>query len=356
MTGHIGRMMRAAVTHDWNDIRVEQVPVPELQTGEVLVRVGACSICGTDLKMLAGVYRGLWPPTLPFIQGHEWGGTVVALGDGAVGLKVGDRVVAENHKGCGRCTNCKRGLYNLCESSTTGNSAHKIYGHTAPGAFAEYAARPVELLHKLPDTISFEEACLVNQGALGLHAVRRCGIEAGDTVAVIGPGLIGLVTIQLAKASGAARVIAVGSGPRLELAETLGADEVVDFASSDPLAAIQKLTNRRGVDCAFECAGSPDAVRTALGCTRRGGRVGLIGLTGNGAVEFDTDRLALDEIAVYGVRSSPNTYPELIELIAAGKVDVEKLISRVYPLERIAEAIEAFRRRDGGAIRIVIKM
>ena len=348
--------MRAAVTRDWNNISVEQVPVPKLEPGEVLVRVGACGICGTDLKILAGVYQGYWPPSLPFIQGHEWAGTVVDLGDSITDLQVGDRVVAENHKGCGVCANCRSGRYNLCESVATDNTVHKIYGHSAQGAFAEYAARPVGLLHKLPDIVSFEEATIVNQGALGLHAIRRCSIEPGDTVAIIGPGLIGLVTMQLARAFGATRIIVSGYGPRLDLARELGADDVIDISKNDPAERFRTLTNGRGVDCAFECAGTPAAVNTALGCVKRGGRIGLIGLSGNKPVEINSDRLTLDEIDVFGVRSSPNSYPELINLITAGKVNVGKLVSRVYPLERIAEAFETFRKRESGAIRMVIRL
>ncbi|OGO67162.1 MAG: hypothetical protein A2Z37_16640 [Chloroflexi bacterium RBG_19FT_COMBO_62_14] len=348
--------MRAAVTRDWNDIRVEHVPVPKVDQGEVLVRVGACGICATDLKIVAGVYKGNWPPALPFIQGHEWAGTVVGLGDGARGLAVGDRVAAENHKGCGACANCRRGRYNLCELARTKDNAYKLYGHTAPGAFAEYAARPTGLLHRLPDQVSFEEGTIVNQGALGLHAIRRCRVEPGDTVAVIGPGLIGLITIQLAKATGATRVIVAGRGPRLELARELGADGVVDVSKVDTVEGVRELTHGRGTDCAFECAGSPSAVAAALNCVRRGGRVGLVGLTGHQEVELDTDRLVLDEIDVYGVRSSPNAYPELISLIGAGKVNVSRLVSRVYPLEQINEAFEAFRQREAGAIRMVIRI
>ncbi len=356
MTDNIPARMRAAVTRDWNVIGVEQVPVPALEPGEVLVRVGACGICGTDLKILAGVYKGLWPPALPFIQGHEWAGTVAALGVGVDGLQVGDRVAAENHKGCGTCENCRRGRYNLCESASSGNSGHRIYGHTAQGAFAEYAARPVGLLHKLPDVISFEEASLINQGALGLHALHRCGTEAGDVVAVIGLGLIGLVTLQLARAFGAARVIAVGYGARLELARGLGADDLVDITAGDPVETIRSLTRGRGVDCVFECAGTSPAIVTALNSVKRGGRIALIGLTGNMPAELNTDKLVLDEIDVFGVRSSPNAYPELIDLIAAGKVDVGKLVSRIYPLDQIGEAFEVFRKREGGAVRIVIRM
>src|SRR3990170_4489230 len=347
-------IMRAAVTRDWNDIRIEEVPVPALEQGEALVRVGACGICGTDLKIVAGVYKGSWPAALPFIQGHEWAGTVAALGEGVTGLQVGDRVAAENHKGCGTCANCRRGRYNICEVARSKGKAYKLYGHSAQGAFADYAARPAGLLHKLPDAVSFEEGTIVNQGALGLHAIRRCRIEPGDTVAVVGPGLVGLITVQLAKAVGAIRVIVVGRGARLDLARELGADEVVDYWATIPSRVIRALTGGRGVDCAFECAGTPAAMSAALNGVRRGGRVSLVGLTGNKPVELNVDRLVLDEIDVFGVRSSPNAYPELINLIAAGKVNVRKLVSRVYPLEKISEAFDAFRKREGGAIRMVI--
>ncbi len=348
--------MRAAVTRDWNDIRIEEVPVPELEPGEVLVRVGACGICGTDLKIVAGVYKGSWPPSLPFIQGHEWAGTVAALGESVTGLQVGDRVAAENHKGCGTCANCRRGRYNLCEVARSKGKAYKLYGHSAQGAFAEYAARPAALLHKLPDAVSFEEGTIVNQGALGLHAIRRCPIEPGDTVAVIGPGLVGLITVQLAKAVGATRVIIAGRGPRLELARELGADDVVDISKANTAEDIRALTNGSGADCAFECAGAPESVIASINCVKRGGRVALVGLTGNKEVAFNTDRIALDEVDVFGVRSSPNAYPELINLIAAGKVNVKRLVSRVYPLEQISDAFDAFRKREGGAIRMVIKI
>lgn len=352
----IPTIMRAAVTRDWNEIHIEDVPVPALEQGEVLVRVGACGICGTDLKIVAGVYKGSWPPSLPFIQGHEWAGTVAALGEGVTGLLVGDRVAAENHKGCGTCANCRRGRYNLCEVARSKGKAYKLYGHSAQGAFAEYAARPAGLLHKLPDAVSFEEGTIVNQGALGLHAIRRCRIEPGDTVAVIGPGLVGLITVQLAKAVGATRVIVAGRGPRLDLACELGADEVVDISRTDTVQGIRALTEGRGADCAFECAGAPEAVIASINSVKRGGRVALVGLTGNKEVSFNTDRIALDEVDVFGVRSSPNAYPELINLIAAGKVNVRKLVSRVYPLEQIDNAFEAFRKREGGAIRMVIKI
>jgi L-iditol 2-dehydrogenase len=307
--------MRAAVTCGWNDIQLIDVPVPRLEAGEVMVRVRACGICGTDLKILDGVYAGQWPPKLPFIQGHEWGGTVVALGEGVTTLQVGDRVVAENHKGCGLCAMCRSGRYNLCEMANAKNSSHRLYGHTAQGAFAEYAARPVGLLHKIPDNISFEEGTIVNQASLGLHAIRRCRITPGDTVVVKGPGLVGLITLQMARISGAAKVIMVGRGPRLNLALELGADHVIDYSEANVIEEVRGLTDGRGADCVFECAGTARSVN-----------------------------------------STPNAYPALIRLIAAGKINVKKLVSRVYPFDQIREAFDAFRRREDGAIRMVIQI
>jgi L-iditol 2-dehydrogenase len=174
-------------------------------------------------------------------------------------------------------------------------------------------------------------------------------------VAVIGPGLVGLITLQLARAVGADRVIVVGRGPRLDLARELGADVTIDYTDGDVVKQIREATDGIGADCAFECAGTPAAIDSALRSVRRGGRVALVGMTGNKPVELNTDRIPLDEIDVYGVRSSPNAYPELIKLIAAGKINVRKLVSRVYPLEEINDAFDAFRKREGGAIRMVIQ-
>ena len=181
--------MKAAVLRGWNDLVVEEVDLPEPAEGEVLLRVKACGLCGTDLKMVHGAFeaRG-WPPSLPFIMGHEWSGEVEALGEGLDGidLRPGDQVVSENHVGCGRCPMCRRGRYNLCELS--GTPGYRLYGHTAPGALAEYAVRPAQMLHKLPETVSPLEGALVNQGSLTVHALRRVEFQPGSTVAIFGPG------------------------------------------------------------------------------------------------------------------------------------------------------------------------
>ncbi len=347
--------MRAAVLRGWNDLRVEEVDIPSPGPGEVQVRVRACGLCGTDLKMVEGAFeaRG-WPPSLPFVMGHEWSGEVAALGPGLEDspLQPGDRVVAENHVGCSACPMCRRGRYNLCERA--GSPGYRLYGHTAPGALAEYAVRPAVMLHAIPSTISAVAGALVNQGSLTVHAVRRVALEPGATVAVFGPGLLGLLSTAVAKAAGASQVIVVGRGPRLELAAAMGADATVDYERTEPAAGVRALTGGRGVDVVFDCTGNPDVPPQALGAIRRGGKIALLGLTGGKPAALDIDRVTLDEIDVLGIRSSPNAYPAMIALLETGAVDVEPLLTHVYDLDDVNEALEALRSR--AAIRPIVTL
>ncbi len=348
------KTMRAVVLRDWNDLVVDEVERPEPGPGEILVRVSACGLCGTDLKMLQGRFqeRG-WPPSLPFVMGHEWGGTVAEIGPGVTrtDLQVGDRVVAENHIGCRACSNCRTGRYNLCIKA--GQVEFKLYGHTAPGALAEYAARPEVMLHKISDSISDTAGALVNQGSLTVHAMRRVALQPGSSVVVFGPGLLGLVSTAVAKAMGAATVIVVGRGPRLELATRMGADHVVDYESGDPVEAVRELSGGLGVDYVFECAGNVTVMDQALGVVRRGGKIALLGLTGGKTTPISPDKLTLDEVDVVGVRSSPNAYPIMIKLLESGRVDVSPLLTHVYPIEKAVEAFTALMTRD--AIRPIVQ-
>lgn len=346
--------MRAALLREFGHLELAEVPVPEPGPGEVLCRVHACGICGTDLKIVQGAYRGTWPPALPFVIGHEWSGEVAALGPGTegAGLHVGDRVVAENHAGCGRCAMCRAGRYNLCEHVR--EPGFKLYGHTAPGALAEYAVRPAVVLHRVPGQVDDVSAALVNQGALTVHAARRAGIGPGATAAVYGPGLLGLLMIQVARSAGATTVLVVGRGRRLQTALELGATRAIDYEDGDPVAAVRDSTGGRGVDYVFDCSGNPGVIAQGMRSVRRGGTVALLGLTGGGVAEVPADLLTLDELNVLGVRSSPNAYPAMLALLAAGAVRTDPLTRDVYPLSEVAAAFAALERRE--AIRPILTM
>ncbi len=353
-TGELPARMRAAVLREFGELTVQDVPVPVAGPGEVLVRVRACGICGTDLKIVAGGFRGTWPPALPFIIGHEWSGEVAALGPGTErsGLAPGMRVVAENHTGCGSCPMCRAGRYNLCERVR--EPGFKLYGHTAPGALAEYAVRPAVALHRVPDEVSPVAAALVNQGALTVHAARRTGLGPGDTAAVFGPGLLGLLMLQVARAAGASEVIMVGRGQRLAAARELGSTTVVDYEQADPVAGVRAATGGRGVDHVFDCSGNTAVIGQALRSVRRGGSVALLGLAGGATADLPVDLVTLDELNVLGVRSSPNAYPAMIALLASGAIRTELLTADRYPLSAVAAAFAALARRE--SIRPIITL
>lgn len=348
------QLMRAAVLAEFGGLTLADVPIPEPGPGEVLCRVLACGLCGTDLKIVSGAFQGTWPPELPFIIGHEWSGVIVAMGPQTErsGLAVGDRIVAENHAGCGTCALCRAGRYNLCERVR--EPGFKLYGHTAPGALAQYAARPAIATHKLPDSVSDVAGALVNQAALTVHAARRARIRPGSTAAVYGPGLLGLLMLQVARAAGATRVITVGRGARLQTALELGSTAVVDYEQADPVEQVRALTGGRGADYVFDCSGNPSVVSQLLRSVRRGGTVALLGLTGGATAQLPVDLLALDELDVLGVRSSPNAYPATIELIASGAIRTDALTTHQYPLDDVAAAFTALEER--AAIRPIVVM
>jgi L-iditol 2-dehydrogenase len=219
---------------------------------------------------------------------------------------------------------------------------------------AEFAARPAVAVHKLPDSVSDVAGALVNQAALTVHAGRRAGIRPGSSAVVFGPGLLGLLMLQVARAAGATKVITVGRGARLETALELGSSSVVDYEKSDPIAAVRELTDGKGADYVFDCSGNPSVVQQLLRSVRRGGTIALLGLTGGKTAEFPVDLLALDELDVLGVRSSPNAYPATIELIASGAIKTEPLTGDQYTLDEVDSAFVALENRS--VIRPIVVM
>lgn len=348
--------MRALVLTSPGEFEVRETPIPIPGKGEVLCKIRAVAICGSDPEIIRGDLAGVWPPSYPFTPGHEWSGEVVEIGPEVTDFRVGDRVAGEAHKGCGVCRNCMNGRYTLCENYGKPETGHRHYGFISPGAYAQYNVYSTKAIKKMPDSVSFREGALVDTAGVTLHGMERTGITAGGVVAVIGPGPIGLIAMRFAKTLGAAKVIMVGRGARLDSARKLGADAVVNFEHADPVGAVRALTGGDGVDEAFECSGAEGTFAQAVRMVRKGGKVGLMGVPTDKVLEkIPYKYIVHNEISIYGSRANPNVSWKILEAVGAGRIKLGDLVTHVFPLDDFAEALETFVKRKGGAIKVVIE-
>ena len=345
--------MRALVVHEPNRFSVEDVPRPEPGPYEVLCRVRTVALCGTDPHIIAGDFPGFWPKAFPFIPGHEWCGEVVELGEGAadLGFDTGMRVAGTSHAGCGFCRLCVEGRYNVCENYGD-ERLHRQYGHYTQGVYADYAVHSVKSVFAVPDAISDEEAAMLDPAAIALHTAKRAGFLPGDTVIVVGPGVLGLLAAECARVIGAGRVLVVGRGPRLAKAAELG-HEPVDFTAEDPVEAVRERTGGRGADAVLECSGAAEAVGQSLEMLRRGGRVAVVGIPQDDA-RIPVKQLVLDELDLVGVRAAAGEMPEAIALAVAGRLRLGELITHRFALEDFDEAYRVFTERVDGALKVIV--
>jgi L-iditol 2-dehydrogenase len=345
--------MQALVVLEPGRLRMEEVPVPVPGPNEVLARVRAVSICGTDAHLIRGDYPGFWPPAFPFIPGHEWAGEIAALGPGAerFGWHEGDRVAGTSHDACGVCQKCVEGRYNLCENYGRAG-LHKQYGHSVQGADATYVVQGVKTVFPLPDSLTFEDGALVDPASIALHVANRGNIAPGDTVAITGAGAIGLLSGDAARIRGAGRVIVVGRGQRLVKAAAMGFD-TVDTAAGDPVAAVRAMTGGLGVDVTLECAGVPEMIEAALAMLRRGGRGAAVGIPTVG-VEIAMQRLVLDELELVGSRASAGEMRRVMPHVEQGRMRVREMVTHRFALADYAEALATFNDRSSGAIKIIV--
>ncbi|GAA4128331.1 2,3-butanediol dehydrogenase [Actinomadura keratinilytica] len=321
--------MKAAVWYGARDVRVVDVPAPAPGRGEVAIDVAYCGICGSDLHEYADGPHAIpvaepHPEsgrTAPLVLGHEFCGTVTRVGPDVSGLRAGDRVAVEPHYRCGRCPRCLAGEYNLCRH-------FGFAGLMGDGGLAETAVVPAYMVHRLPDGVSLEQAAVFEPAAVALHALHRSGLRAGETVAVVGLGPIGLLIVQLAALRGAGRVVAADPSPRRrELALRLGAAEVVEDAGG---GALRAAAGGEGADVAFEAVGAEATLRHCLEATRRGGRVTLVGL--GGTVAIDAFALVNNEQSIIASVGYRGVHPELIRLVAEEGVDLTAVVTAVVPL------------------------
>ncbi|MCH7490478.1 MAG: zinc-binding dehydrogenase [Gemmatimonadetes bacterium] len=333
--------MKAAVFRGPNQpLDVTDVPRPSANAGEAIVRVAGCGMCHTDLHYIDHGVKTFKPP--PLILGHEAAGIVEELGDGTADVAVGDRVLIPAVLSCGRCGYCRLGRENLCANMV-------MPGNNIDGAFAEFVAIPAHQLIALPESFDLTQACVIADAiSTPYHAVKHRGrVRAGDAVAVVGCGGVGLNVVQCATVAGA-RVIAVDvNDARLETARQLGAVEVVNPTKVDRLDKhIRKLTDG-GVDVAFEAIGNPTTMKTAYGLLRRGGRLCVIGYT-HEEVSLSAAKLMYYELEVVGsLGCGGGEYPEIIRLVEAGRLQLDPIVSGSLPLEDINEGFERLRRGVG---------
>lgn len=327
--------MTAAVLHGVEDLRIEEVPAPKLESpDEVLVRIGRVGVCGSDIHYYRHGRIAHFVVEEPMILGHECAGEVVEVGAGVTNLEPGDRVALEPGIPCRQCSFCRTGRYNLC--------ADVVFFATPPvhGAFCDYVTSPADFAFKLAENVSLEEGAMCEPLAVGMYATMRAGVGLGDTVAVLGAGPIGLLTMQAAKARGATTLIVTDvEEPRLEMARKLGAAHVINAREQDAVAAIKDLTGGVGADVVLEAAGTATTVQQSLQVAKSGGRVIIVGLPTEDEVSLSMPDLLSRELEVGGIFRYANVYPQAIAAIASGLIDVKSLITHRYALAQTEEAL-----------------
>ncbi len=338
----MSEMMTAAVLYGRQDVRIERLPIPPLSAGEVLVKIEAALTCGTDLKVYRRGYHARMIQ-VPSVFGHEFAGTVTAVGEGVRRFPVGTRVVAANSAPCGRCFYCRREEYAACEDLLFLN-----------GSYAEYIKIPARIVQTnlltIPDHLSFPAAAMVEPVACVLRGLEAADVRPGDRVAVLGLGPIGLLFVALLKGQGA-WVVAFGRRTsRLRLAEELGADVVCDVDRiPDIPARTRSLTDGRGADRVIECVGHPRAWELALGCARKGAIVTLFGGCANGtSITLDTHRFHYDQLTIKSpFHHTPRHVREALRLLAEGLLVPHHWISHHAPLDDLPRVMAHLMRPNG---------
>jgi L-iditol 2-dehydrogenase len=358
--------MKAWVLDGAEELRLTEKPVPEPGPAEVLIRIDAVAICGTDVEIItkglpAWIQGGL-PFHKDFTPGHEYMGTVVKLGGGVDEYRIGDRVAVEIHAGCGRCERCRMGMYTACLNYGMNygeyNKGHRANGFTTDGGFAEYAVNHINTLVHVPDNMSDEEATLIVTAGTAMYGLDVLGgLLAGESLVVTGPGPIGLMSVAVGKALGAEPVILTGTrDARLELGIKLGADHVVNVRKENPVEAVKRITNGKGVHYVIECSGAPNALNEAMDMVNRGGRICLAAFPGE-PVPVELAKLVRNNIYVYGIRGEGNRATHrAAALMAQKRFDAKLMHTHTFPLEEVPKAFKYFRERIEDAIKVVVKV
>ena len=342
--------MKALLLSDYSRLDVVEVPMPRPGPEEVLVKVQACGICGSDVHGYDGSSGRRLPP---LVMGHEASGVVAAAGANVTDLSEGEHVTFDSTVYCGKCPYCQRGEVNLCEF-------REVLGVATPdfkrhGAFAEYIVVPRRIVHSLPDDLPFSDAAMVEPLSVAVHAVKLSEVPANGTALIVGAGMIGLLVLQALWEAGCASVIVSDvDDTRLQLAKDLGATVAINAKAADTVAEVRRHTSDMGVDVALEAVGSTPTIRTAIESVRRGGTVTLIGNIAP-TVEIPLQVIVSRQIRLQGTAASAGEYPECIDMLARGKVNLKPLISMVAPLEEGAQWFERLHAREANLMKVILK-
>lgn len=356
--------MRAWVLGDPGELSLVEKPVPVPRRAEVLVRIDGVAICATDLEIIAhgppAQIQGGLPFNKGFTPGHEYMGTVVALGPGVDEFEIGQRVTVEIHAGCGQCKRCREGMYTACHNYGKNygdvDKGHRANGFTTDGGFCEYQVNSVNTLIGVDDSMSDEEATLVVTAGTSMYGLTELGgLVAGDSVVVSGPGPIGLLGAAVAKALGAQPVILTGTRDnRLEIGKRLGADHVINVRNEDAVEAVRKLTGGKGVDFVVECSGAPNAVNEAARMLNRGGKICLAAFPSE-EVPIDVAYLVRNNIYLYGIRGEGKSATHRAEAFMRQKrFDATLIHTHTFGMEDLPEALRYARDRVEDAIKVVV--
>jgi L-iditol 2-dehydrogenase len=342
--------MKALILSEYKKLDLVDLPKPQPAEDDLLIRVRACGICGSDVHGYDGSTGRRLPP---IVMGHEAAGVVESAGAAVTEFRPGDRVTFDSTVFCGQCFYCRRGLVNLCDH-------REVIGVSTPdfrrmGAFAEYVTVPARIAYALPEQMPFAHAALIEAVSVAVHAVSLTPIGLDDTVVVVGAGMIGLLALQSAVLAGAGRVLVIDlDDGRLALARGMGATATFNSSQCDPVAEIRNLTSGRGADVALECVGVSPSVNLAIEAVRKGGSVTLVGNVAP-RVEIGLQSIVTRQIRVQGSCASCGEYPTCISLMARGAIRVDPLLSAVAPLDEGAEWFRRLYARESGLLKVVLQ-
>jgi L-iditol 2-dehydrogenase len=341
--------LKALQLQEYKKLVVVDLPQPECGPEDLLVQVEACGICGSDVHGFDGSSGRRIPP---LVMGHEAAGTVVSIGDNVADFRVGDRVTFDSTVSCGRCSSCRAGSINLCENrQVLGVSCNEF---RRQGAFAQFVTVPQNIVYRIPDTLSFQHAAMIEAVSIAVHATNRTPRHIGGSVVVVGSGMIGLLCIQTLRIAGFSKVIAIDlEDEKLKLASKLGATHTINAKKEDPVAKVMAITNGRGADASMEVVGAKAPVNTCFHVVRRGGSVTLVGNL-SPIVELPLQIVVTRELSIYGSCASNGEIPQCIELLASGAIQVAPLITAISKLEEAANWFDRLYAGERGAMKVIV--